>query len=167
MHRSAVTLVPLLALAILCGCPGDDTGFDAGSECGRGPGIVELAQGGSRLRNLADGADLPIVRGSQGGIHVLLGFRVRDMELTMNAVYQLRDSETGELVGTPTERALRPTLFSTEGTDTVRNPDLVVLDNGSDDTTDFDGRAVRVELSAVSAGSHACDAREVILRAPE
>jgi hypothetical protein len=159
--------VAALSLLALGGCPGGGDPPDAGSECGRGPGVVELGQGGSRLRDLpATGAELQIVRGSQGGIHVLVGFRVRDMELEMIAVYRLVDPDRGETVGLETVRELRSALFTTDGTDTIRNPDLVVLDDGSDDFTRFVGRPLRLELEARSVGSHACDAREVTLLAP-
>src|SRR5688572_32556628 len=85
------------------------------SLCDRGPGVVEVGRGGSRLRDLPpDGGELPIVLGSQGGIHVLVGFRARDMELEMDVVYRLVDPDTEETVGEPTERRLRAVLFQSD-----------------------------------------------------
>jgi len=165
VRSPTLALVAAAVVFMLGGCPG---GPETGSECGRGPGSVRLGEGGSRLRDLPEsGGALDIVRGSQGGIHVLVGFRVRDMGLEMHAVYRLVDPETGEAVGTPTERALRPTLFNADGADYVRNPDLIVLDNGSDDTTAFAGRNLHLELEAVSDDSHACDLRAVELVDPD
>lgn len=97
---------------------------------------------------------------------MLVGFRVRDMDLDMTATYRLVDAETDEIVGTPTVLALRPTLFTTDGTSTVRNPDLVVLDNEAPRIDDFAGRVVRLELEAVNDASHACDVRTVTLAPP-
>ena len=149
-------------LVVLGACAEDAT------ECGRGPGVVQVGQGGSRLRALPEtGGELPIVLGSQGGIHVLVGFRARDMDLEMDVEYRLVDPGSQEVVGTPTTLALRPTLFSREGADAVRNPDLVVLNNEEPRVEDFAGRVVRLELEAMSADSHACDAREVTLLPPE
>lgn len=144
--------------------------------CGSGPGTVEVGRGGSRLYDLPEGGDLPIVLGSQGGIHVLVGFRVRDMALTMAVTYRLVDEADGSVVGTPTELSLRPSLFSTSGGEIVRNPDLIVLDDESPRLEAFAGRRLRLELDAQSSdpwpadggrGSHACDSRLVTLTAPD
>ena len=152
-------------LGLAGACAADDA--TPPGACGTGPGVVEVGQGGSRLRDLPrEGGELGIVLGSQGGIHVLVGFRVRDMDLTMRIVYRLVDPATEEIVGTPTELELRRALFTTDGVDTIRNPDLVVLDGEAPRVADFAGRVVRLELEAVSADSYACDARTATLVAP-
>jgi hypothetical protein len=119
------------------------------------------------LRPLPEtGGELSIVLGAQGGIHVLVGFSVSDMDLEMGATYTLTEAGTGEVFGT-TELALRPTLFSSEMGQTVRNPDLVVLDNENPSVDRFAGRAAVLSLEAISADSHACDSREITLIAPD
>lgn len=151
---------------LLAGCIGGDD--DGAGACGTGPGSVTVARGGSRLHELPErGGELPIVLGSQGGIHVLVGFRVRDMDLNMDVVYRLVDAETEATVGTPTELRLRPALFTTDSSGRIRNPDLIVLDNEEPRVEAFAGREVRLELEAVSDDSHACDARVVTLMPPE
>ncbi len=164
MRALAQLLAVTLGASWLAGCIGDD---GPGTACGTGPGKVEVARGGSRLYDLPpSGGELPIVLGSQGGIHVLVGFRVWDMDLGMDITYRLVDPETEAVVGTPTALSLRPTLFTNDGTSTIRNPDLVVLNNEEPRVEDFAGRTVRLELEARSADSHACDARTARLVAP-
>ncbi|RLB48271.1 MAG: hypothetical protein DRJ42_23580 [Deltaproteobacteria bacterium] len=157
--------VLLLALSVSA-CTAPQRPDAATSACGDGPGRVTVGEGGSRLRPLpATGGELPIVLGAQGGIHVLVGFSVTGMDLTMGARYRLEDAETGEIVGNATEIALRPSLFSTELGQTVRNPDLLVLDPEAPSVDRFAGRVARLYLEAINAESHACDVREVTLAA--
>jgi len=113
------------------------------------------------------GGELPIVLGAQGGIHVLVGFTVRDMELEMQATYTLQELESDAVLGTPTQLELRPTLFTTELGETIRNPDLIVLDNETPSIDRFEGLRARLRLEAVSEGSHACDVREITLVRPD
>ncbi len=156
-----------VGLVGLVGCDEPDPPDASTSVCGDGPGTVRVGQGGSALRPLpATGGELPIVLGAQGGIHVLVGFAVADMELEMLATYTLSEVGTEEQLGT-TLLSLRPSLFSTELGQTVRNPDLVVLDNENPTVDRFAGRHASLCLEAVSAGSHACDCREITLIAPE
>lgn len=151
-----------MAASVLGGCPSEP------GPC-PGPGSVEVGQGGNRLSPLRDGDSLPIVQGAQGGVHVLVGFWARGLSLDVDATYQLTDRDSGAGVGTPTERRLRPGLYSqvTE-TEAVRNPDLVVLDNGDPTGDVFDGRWVRLQLDVrtLDGTAHACDAREVRLELP-
>lgn len=153
----------LFALALaLCACsPPPPT------ECGTGSGSVEVGQGGSRLRALPpEGGELDIVRGSQGGIHVVVGAWVEGMDLELTMRYRLE--EAGALVGTPTEVPLRAALFAPAAERYVRHPDLVVLDNFSPSVERFVGRTVELTVEAVSTdGSHACDTRSVTLVDPE
>jgi hypothetical protein len=157
----------VLITVFLVGC-GDSARPDASmTECGDGPGVVRLGEGGPNLRPLpTSGGELTIVLGAQGGIHVLVGFSVSDMDLEMRVTYTLTEAGTGEAIGT-TEVALRPTLFSTEMGQTVRNPDLVVLDNENPSVDVFAGRRAILSLEAVSTDSHACDSREITLIAPD
>jgi len=152
-------------LLLLAGCGSPPPGLPDAS-CGTGAGSVEVGQGGSRLRALpAEGGELDIVRGSQGGIHVLVGAWVQGMDLEMTLRYRLE--EGGEPVGIETEVPLRPALFAPSGERFVRHPDLVVLDNDSPDTSGFVGRTVELTAEALSVdGSHACDTRVVTLADP-
>lgn len=154
----------LLVLAASCGPPGPADGGAVG-ECGTGPGRVEVGYGGSRLRALPPtGGELAIVRGAQGGIHVLVGAWVEDMDLQMELRYRLEDATDGTLVGSETVLRLTPPLFAPDGTRYARHPDLVILDNETPRVEDFVGRTVLLHAEAVSVdGSHACDAREVTL----
>lgn len=134
--------------------------------CGTGSGRVEVGRGGSRLRDLPpSGGELDIVRGSQGGIHVVVGAWVEGMDLELTMTYRLE--EDGVVVGTPTTVPLRDALFAPAGERYVRHPDLVVLDNFSPSVDRFAGRTVDLTVEAVSVdGSHACDTRSVVLIDP-
>ena len=160
----------LLVLAIACGCGGDDAGDGGAGDaaaCGVGPGTVEVGEGGARWSPLpASGGEMEIVRGAQGGIHVLVGFTARDMDLNMTAHYELNDpAMDGATVGIPTDLELRPTLFSADGSGgSIRNPDLVILDNEMPSFERFVGRELRLSVRAVSGdGTRACDVRTVTL----
>ena len=152
----------LVGFGLLAACVEPEAG-----ECGAGAGRIEVGAGGSAFSALPDrGADIGIVRGPQGGIHVLVAFRASGLDLNMDVVYRLWDAEAGIVVGSPTALTLRPGLFRREGALAVRNPDLIVLDGSSPDPTPFDGRVLRLEVEAIAADAHACDARVVTLRAP-
>lgn len=150
---------------VVAGC--SDGSPPDGNGCGQGPGRVQVGQGGTRFRDLpAMGGELGIVRGSQGGIHVLVAFRTWDMGLIMDVVYRLEDADTGEPMGLTTELMLRPGLFGNDGVSAVRNPDLLILDNEAPSIDRFAGRSARLVLEAVGGGSHACDARFATLVPP-
>ena len=137
---------------------------DAG--CETGTGAVEVGRGGSRLRRLSTtDPELDIVRGPQGGIHVVVGAWVRDVSLDLTMNYRL--SQDGERVGDETSVELRPALFAPDGERFVRHPDLIVLDNFSPDTSGFAGRTVVLEVEILTDdGTHACDSRMVTLVDP-
>ena len=161
-------LLSCLVVLSAAACDGPARSDGAMSVCGDGPGSVTVARGGSRLRPLpSTGGDLPIVLGAQGGIHVLVGFTVRDMSLDLEATYTLIELGTEAILGTPTVLDLRPSLFTTEMGETVRNPDLLVLDNDAPTIDRFAGRSARLTLEARGSDSHACDAREITLVVPE
>jgi hypothetical protein len=126
---------------------------------------VQVGRGGSRLIALpSTGGELPIVLGSQGGIHVLVGAWVRDMSLNLQLRYWLIDPADGSQVGETTDLLLRPSLFSPDGARYERHPDLLILDNEVPDVESFEGRAVELNAEAISEdGSHACDTREATL----
>lgn len=156
-----------LCLAIVVASCGPPVGHvDAGdSACGDGPGSVEVGVGGSRLSPLADGDPLPIVRGAQGGIHVVIGAWVRDMAIDdVRLRYWLEDPD-GARIGFETTLELGPAFFSpATGGGYQRHPDLVVLNHEMANVDDFAGRpaVLRAEARATD-GTHACDARDVVL----
>ena len=167
MSPSVTTrLAVLLALALSAGC-GPMTAPDAGSGCGTGPGRVEVARGGSRALALSpEGGELPIVLGSQGGIHVVVAAWVEDMDLDLDLSYRLEDLD-GALVVPATELDLGPSLFRPDGDRHLRNPDLVVLDDQAARVEDFAGQVLALVAEARSVdGSHACDRRQVTLTPP-
>ena len=159
--RVRVALLCLLA----CGCdPGG--GGDAGAGC-LDDGRVEVGSGGSRLVRLPEsGGELPIVRGSQGGIHVVVGAWVQELPLEMDLTYRLLDARTSDLVGEPTTLRLTPSLFRPDGARHQRHPDLLVLDDESADVAPFVGRTVRLTAEARTTTERACDSREVTLVDP-
>lgn len=166
MPPSSTTLAVLLAVALSAGC-GPGLVADAGGGCGTGPGRVEVARGGSRALALPpEGGELPIVLGSQGGIHVVVGAWVEDMDLDLALSYRLEELD-GSLVVPATELELGPSLFRPDGDRHLRNPDLVVLDDQAARVEDFAGRLLDLVAEARSVdGSHACDRRRVTLTPP-
>lgn len=163
---SALGVTSVLALLSACDVPDPPTGEP--TVCGEGPGVVTVGEGGSRLRPLPEvGGELPIVRGAQGGIHVLVGFSVEAMDLTMEAEYRLENAETGESLGESTALTLRPGLFSSQSGQAIRNPDLLILDPEAPSIERYAGLSAILHLEARDATSHACDQRQVTLSPPE
>ncbi len=154
-----------MLLLLLAGCdPSADP--DGGAEC-LDDGRVEVGAGGSRLTRLPEtGGELPIVHGSQGGIHVVVGVWVRELPLELDLTYRLVDPSTDELVGTPTSLHLTPGLFQPDGARQQRHPDLVILNNEAPDVGAFAGRTVLLTAEVAASGAHACDTREVTLVDP-
>ena len=151
-----------VSLAFACSPPPETV--DA--SCEAGTGSVQVGRGGSRLRTLpAEGGDLEIVQGAQGGVHVIVGAWVQDVDLEMTMRYRLE--QDGVLVGTETVVELRAALFAPSGERFVRHPDLIVLDNDRPAIEDFADREVdlMVQIQSVD-GTNACDSRRVTLRAP-
>ena len=157
---------PILLLLAVSACAGPapmDGAVPACSDDGR----VEVGAGGSRLRALPEsGGALPIVRGAQGGIHVVVGVWVRGLPLEMALTYRLEDPATGERVGELTAVALTPGLFSADGARYQRHPDLLVLNNEAPDVTRFAGRTVLLRAEARAGTVVACDERMVTLIDP-
>lgn len=161
-------LCTALMAIVLSACGARPAVDDAGS-ADSGPcrlGAVEVGGSGGRFIALpTSGGELDIVRGAQGGIHVLVGFRVHDVPLELRATYRLRDALTGSEFAPPTLRMLGPGLYRSDASGVVRVDDLIVLDNDSPRVEDFAGRMVRVELEVLtSTGVCAVDSRLVTLR---
>jgi hypothetical protein len=126
---------------------------------------VEVGGSGGRFVRLPrEGGELPVVRGSQGGIHVLVGFRPRAMPLTVTATYRLVDPATGAILGNPTVRMLGPGLYRVDAEGPARIDDLLVLDPDEPRVADFAGRAARLEVEVVAASACGRDVRLVTLR---
>lgn len=161
----AVTRTTLL-LATLVALLGCDPGTDPEAGCGTGPGTIEVGRvDGARLVALPrDGGELPIVRGPQGGIHVLTGVWVDAEQLELSLDYRLTDPTDGTVVGEPTTLDLTPSLFDRSGARPARFPDLVILDGSSAPVELFAGLPVVLEAQARwPDGSLSCDARSVTL----
>ncbi len=150
---------------LVSGCGPTTVPTDASCETERGQ--VEVGRGGSRLRSLPrTGGEVDIIRGAQGGIHVVVGAWVSaDVDLDLTMRYQL--VEAGSLLGTETSVELRPALFAVDGARFVRHPDLIVLDGFSPSVDRFVGRTADLEVELWSAdGTRACDSRTVTLVDP-
>ncbi len=163
---SASRALALCAALSACGAGPEtpDAGGARDAECRAG--AVEVGGSGGRFVALpASGGVLDIVVGAQGGIHVLVGFRLRDLPLELTATYRLRDPATGLEVVAPTVRALRPGLYRADATGVVRVDDLLVLDNDVPRVADFSGREFSLEVEVLTASAVcAHDARLVTLR---
>jgi hypothetical protein len=149
-----------------CGTPGASHDGGPGGDGTCVVGGVEVGSSGGRFIALPrSGGELPIVRGSQGGIHVLVGFRPRAMPLTVTATYRLVDEATGELLGEPVVRALGPGLYRVDAEGPARIDDLLVLDPDEPRVADFSGREGSLEVLVVTpTGDCARDTRRVTLR---
>ncbi|MGE0785764.1 MAG: hypothetical protein AB7S26_08750 [Sandaracinaceae bacterium] len=155
-------LAPLAVCLFACSPPPIDP------EAGCDTGVARVEVGTWRAGRLSsipsEGGELTIVRGAQGGIHVLVGAWVSDVDLELSLGYRLTDPETSETLGIPTQLELRPELFDRTGPRPERGPDLLVLDNSAQPVAMFAGRAVSLEAETRSRdGSHACDRRTVTL----
>lgn len=127
-------------------------------------GRTEVGTGQSRLLALPEeGGELEIVRGPQGGIHLLVGAWVRDLPLEMTLRYYL---EAGERVGEETVLELSPSYFAADGARYRRHPDLLILDNLSADVEPFAGRIVRIHVEARTADDASCDVRSAMIVDP-
>lgn len=142
--------------------------MDPEAGCGVGPGSLEVgAVRVGRLETLPpEGGDLPIIRGPQGGIHVLVGCWVDEADLDLTLEYRLRDEATEAEVGLPTRLSLRPSSFDRTGRRPERSPDLLILDDAADPVGDYAGRRVWLEAEVwTGGGSHLCDRRTATLTA--
>ena len=161
-------MTALTALALLA-CAPPVCPADGGCACGSAAGAVEVGAGGSRFRSLAEGDPLTIVRGAQGGIHVVVGARLTGVAPDgLELRYALEDADGGP-VGTETRLALdRSLLDPLPGGGWERHPDLVVLNGAMPDVEGFAGRTVVLRAEAETPdGTRACDARPVVLMAPD
>lgn len=149
-------------VVLLLGC---DPPVDPEAGCGAADGALEVGHVvGSELRPLPlEGGELPIVRGPQGGIHVLVGVWVDGLDLDLNLTYRLRDPDTGERIGIETTLSLRPSLFDREGPRPIRSPDLLILDDSAAPVEEYAGRRAWLEAEARAGDDIACDSRGVTL----
>lgn len=130
-------------------------------------GRVEVGAGGSRLIALPEsGGELPIVRGSQGGIHVVVGAWVRDLPLELDLTYRLVDTDDGAPIGEVTSLHLTPSLFRPDGDRQQRHPDLLILNNEMPNVSEFVGRTAVLRAEVRTSAERACDARQVTLVDP-
>ena len=150
----------LCALQFAIGC---GPIVDADASCDSTSDRIELGSGGARLVPLPEtGGELTIVHGAQGGIHVLVGCWVRDIDLSMDLTYRLEDAVDGAPVGEPTTLRLRAALFRPAGGRNERGPDLIILNNEAAPVELYRDREVIAVAEARSDdGSFVCDRRRV------
>lgn len=152
----------LLAIATLTAACTDDP-------CTQGAGVAELGTGESVFEPLADGADLPFVRGPQGGWHVLGSVRVRGLTIPRELStppedlpvvrFELLD-EGGTAIAGYTDL---PRFFR-EAIDWEAQLVGELVQFFEDPTTKV-GTAARLEVAVCDlAGELATDARNVVLR---
>jgi len=157
----SLSVIATVAAIALGGCgdapPPPPPPVDAGA-CGTGPGSALAGTGTTRFSPFAaTGGELEIVRGAQGGIHVLVAFRPIAMDLRITVDYSLREASSEAEVAPTIARSLDPSGFTRDADGYVRLGDLLVLDWLVPRVEDFVGRAVRLRVDARSAdGSHAC-----------
>lgn len=63
-----------------------------------GDAAFEVGTGASCFSPLADGAQVPLIGGPQGGYHLWLGVRCRGCERNESVTYGVRDPETGDFL---------------------------------------------------------------------
>ena len=158
-----MNLLPLL-LVLLVACGGVAPAEDAG-EAGPAPSL-ELGTGLLAFESVADGATVPLVAGSQGGRHVDVALRLRDIDpVGLTVEYDGFDAATGEVLFTPVQRFLSPTGLVMEDGAWIRAGDRLVVDEPRVSPADLDGRRVRLTASARGRnGERASDTIEVVLR---
>ncbi len=153
-----------LAALVFAGCGTGPGRTDGSVDACLTDGRLEVGAGGARLVPLPrEGGELPIVHGPQGGIHVVVGFWVRDLPLEMDAAYRLEDPTDASEVGTGTMLHLTPSLLRPDGARYERHPDLIVLNNESADVSPFAGRVLDLQAEVWTTAGHACDTRTVTL----
>lgn len=137
--------LPALTLALTLALPGCDVDYTID-----GPPELEVGTGEFAYEAVADGDELAIISGSQGGFHLLLGVRMRNLDPNrVRMESSVRDAESGDMLGEPL--FFRGTFFRGETDDweyaglpaqvepsVVRGRDLTVTLTA----TDRDGRTV-------------------------
>jgi hypothetical protein len=107
-----------------------------------GVACMEIADGAD-ASPIADGSEVELVFGPQGGWHVEVGMRFRgiDTEGTL-LTYEARREDDGEIVSTM-RYGITPRRLGTDGDHRLRTGDLVVFDiTSADQITD---RAITIE----------------------
>ena len=157
----------LLGLALLCSC-GDDLpprpdggGGDGAVDMGGATPRLELGTGVTTFVDIADGADVELVNGPQGGWHVDVTMRIYDVdpqELLMRI--EGYDVATGESIGIPIERVLTERRVQREGDHWVRLGDqLIFAITSAAEVTETD---VRIEARVTSPEGARATAEKVV-----
>lgn len=122
---------------------------------------VEIGTGITSFVDIADGADVELVNGPQGGWHVDVALRLYDVnpqELTMRI--EGYDATSGDPVGVPIERILTERRVQPEGDHWLRVGDqLIFAIEGPDEVTDTD---VRIEARITTPEGAMATAQKVV-----
>ena len=173
----------LIALAFaMTGCPGDDDSFDAGGVDAPGmdapgvdaprvdaPGVdvgpvaprVEIGTGLTEFIDVADGADVELVAGPQGGWHVDVALRLYGMDpMDMRLRIEGRNDATGDVVTVPVERILTNRRVRDMGDHYLRLGDQTVfMVLGPEEATDID---LRIDVTATPVEGEGASAQKIV-----
>jgi hypothetical protein len=128
LHR--FVSLPLAALVVSLGC-GDPEVVDAGSRSDdASSGVrVELGSGTSAFETIADGAELELVSGPQGGWHVWVTARIFDEQIEGLIIsYEAVPVGSTTPITMPTELQLNAMRVVREGDHWLRAGDFTVFD---------------------------------------
>lgn len=122
---------------------------------------LELGTGTGTFRQLADGDELALVYGPQGGWHVDVAIRTVGLDADATLLeYAARDEAS--VVSFPAEMQLADNLVVPTADGWDRLGDRVVFDIGAD--TDVVGRTLELTVEVEQDGVRLTDARTVVVR---
>ena len=141
--------------------PDDTTPRDAGELDLGGPPRVEIGTGVTEFVEVADGADVELVNGPQGGWHVDVAMRlysVDPQELTMRI--EGYDAATDMAIGVPIERTLTERRVQREGDHWLRVGDQLIF--AIEAPEEVVGSDVRIEARIVTPEGVSAEAQKVV-----
>ncbi|MCS6799453.1 MAG: hypothetical protein NZ898_13170 [Myxococcota bacterium] len=142
--------VAWLLAAVAAGC---------GPATGPGRAVVEIGTGEISFEPLADGQDVPLVAGSQGGHHVWLSVRVHGLPSGRNVTMRIEISRVGE-EGSPQRSEIR--IDMRENRDGAH--ELVGFPARIFGPEDFSGRPTLLRVTVSAAGATGSDERVIVPR---
>ena len=166
-------VIGLLVLVLSWGCPSEDDDptdvgpgtdaprVDAGEGVDASVGRIEIGTGLSEFIDVAEGADVELVMGPQGGWHVDVALRLydldpMDMQLEIEGFY-VEDDESATI---QIERLLTLRRVRMEDDHYVRLGDQLVFTVA--DGSQVEGRDIRIEVRAIQADGGVGRASKVI-----
>jgi len=175
----SLLFVSLLVLP-LAACPGDDDappvgrdgGADAGSPSADGGGEgddaatpsgprVEIGTGITSFVPVADGEDVELVMGPQGGWHIDVTLRLYEMDpMDMRLNIDGYDADTGEMLALPIERILTTRRVREEDDHWLRLGEQLVL--GIASPAEAVGKDVRIVVRAMPVEGEGASAEKTV-----